>query len=250
MSFMAKIFGSAPANQPSPAQVQQGQQPPAHITNNPGANPPPVATQTTAATAPNGVVPEQQPESPTKQFETLWQPNKVDPNAPKEDAPAVYTNEQFMEAAGKIDFTKLASAEQLQKINAGGTEAMQVMMELLNKTAQTTFGQALAGASKLIDQRVESARKDFNKNIGKTVKAQNVQETLVAQNKNLADPAVAPVVDAIRAQVIEKFPGASEAEITRMAQDYMIAAAKVFNPEKPKEEPKVPANEDWSDLLN
>lgn len=241
--LMERIFGQAPAAVAPAATVQ----PP--VTNNPAANPAPTPTQQTAGTDPNGVVPKQDPApSPTAGFQDLWQPNPVDPNKPA-DQPVQYTNEQFMEAAGKIDFTKLASAEQLQKINSGGPEAMQTFMELMNKTAQTTFGQALAGANKLFDQRLTEARKDFNKNIGKTVKAQNVSETLISQNKLLADPAVAPVVEAVKQQMIEKFPHASEAEILEKAQAYMVAAANVFNPQKPPEEKKVPANEDWSDLL-
>lgn len=244
------IFGAKPGNVAppipgqSPAQnIQQAQ-----MTNNPANNPAPQGTQQTPGTAANGVIPQQEEvKSPTEPFKDLWQPTPIDPNKTPEPSSQL-TAENFMQAAGKIDFTQALSPEQLQKIQAGGPEAAQVLLEVMNKTAQVTMGQTLAGANKLIERQVSAARNDFNKNIPRTVRDSNVREALFQQNKMLSDPAVAPLVVAMQQQFSEKFPMASEAELLEKAQQYVLAAGNAFAP--PKETPKqaVPASEDFSDI--
>jgi hypothetical protein len=242
------MFGSKPANLPPANQggAAPNQQQP--ITNNPATNPQPGQTHQSATVAPNGVVPQgAAEESPLKEYADVWQPTPVDPNK-KEPAVNQLTNEHFMEAAGKIDFTKVITSDQMQKIQGGGDDAIKTLVEVMNKTSQVTMGQSLAGANKLIDQKLAEARKEFSQNIPRTVRDQNVKEALFQQNKLLADPAVAPMVVAMQQQLSERFPHASEQEILQKAQDYVIKAGQAFAPQPKKEAAKVPADQDWSDL--
>lgn len=249
MSNIMSLFGPKPGNVAppipgqSPAQnIQQAQ-----MTNNPASNPQPQQTQQTQQTAANGVVPQQEPESPTQPFKDVWQPVPVD-TTKQPDPLTQLTPQNFMDSAAKQNFVQALTPEQIQKIQAGGPEATQVVLELQAKTAQDVMGKTLASANTLIDKKLELARKDFNNNIPRTVRDSNVREALFQQNKLLADPAVAPMVIAMQAQISEKFPQAGEAEILKMAQDFVLAAGNAF---APKEQPKaraVPANEDFSDL--
>ena len=75
-----------------------------------------------------------------------------------------------------------------------------------------------------------------------------VAQKLKAQNPIFSNPAVAPIIEATTSQLQTKYPDASPAELTQMAQDYVLAMSQAFNPETP---PETPAGEtDWSDWEN
>lgn len=246
MAFsLGAIFGSRPIDVPP-------QQAPG---NNPANNPPPALTTVQSpGTAPNGVVPSTAndpgaaPVSPLDQFKDVWQPAVVDPNAKVDPNSAHITSEQFMEAAGKIDFSKVISQESLAKITAGGPDAAAAFADALNKVSQMSFGQSLAASQKLIDRKVEAARAEFTNTIPKTVRSQNVRESLVQKNANLSHPAVQPVFNAIQAQLADQFPTASESELQARAEEYIVNMGKAFAPSPAPAKQEVPKEEDWSDL--
>lgn len=254
MNFsIANIFGNKPAAVPPQQAPQNFQQVPPG--NNPAANAPPVVgTAVSPGTAPNGVVPDNAnnpsapPVSPLDQFAKVWEPKAVDPNASVDPNTVPITPEQFMEAAGKIDFSKAIPQETLAKITAGGPEAAAAFMEAINKVNQMSFGQSLAGAQKLVTRSIEAARKDFTTNIPKAVRSQNVRENLSQKNANLSHPAVAPVFNAIQAQLADQYPTASEAELQQRAEEYITNMGKAFAPTPAPAKQEVPKEEDWSDL--
>lgn len=245
MSFFDKIFGSASAQQPQQAAPQQTP------TNNPAQNQPGAQPHQSAGTAPNGVVPQNgnQPgpeQSPTEKFKDLWEPAKVE--AGKEpQQPSGLTPEQMLEAASKVDFTRVLDQASLAKIQAGGEEAVQALAGLLNKTAQTVYGQSTVVAQKLVETAVDKARREFTEQLPGLVKRQTAQESLLRENPAFKDPAVAPVVAAIQSQLQTKFPNASSSELAEMAQEYFKSAAGVLSG-KPAEvaKPTAGANDfDW-----
>jgi len=232
MSLMERIFGAKTQNVPVP---QPG------ITNNLQNNPAPTPPQQSAQTAPNGTVPagsgEPPAKSPEDKFEKLWETTPTDPNAPNAGAgETTLTPEKMLEAAGKIDFKRVLDQDSLRKIAAGGDEAVAAMAELLNKTAQTVYGQSTVVAQKLIETQVQKARDEFTSQLPSLVKKQTMQESLLAENPAFKKPSVAPVVTAIQNQLATKYPNATAAELNAMAKDYLKAAAEDFNP-TPKAQP-------------
>lgn len=242
MSFMDKIFGARTQNVPVP---QPG------VTNNLQNNPAPPAPQSSAQTAPNGAVPAggaNPPEnkSPEDKFEKLWETPATDPNAPKpDDSQNQLTPEKMLEAAGKVDFKRVLDQDSLKKIAAGGDEAMAALAELLNKTAQTVYGQSTVVAQKLIESQVSKAREEFTAQLPSLVKKQTMQESLLTENPAFKKPSVAPVVTAIQNQLAAKYPNATASELNAMAKDYLKAAAEDFNPTPKKEPTAAERGTDW-----
>lgn len=242
MSFMDRIFGAA-------KQPQQPQQP--GITNNLQNNPPPTPPQASAQTAPNGMVPAggDKPDpnkSPEDKFAKLWETPATDPNAPKsDDSQNQLTPEKMLEAAGKVDFKRVLDQDSLRKISAGGDEAIAALADLLNKTAQTVYGQSTVVAQKLIESQVSKAREEFTAQLPSLVKKQTMQESLLTENPAFKKPSVAPVVTAIQNQLAAKYPNATAAELNAMAKEYLKAAAEDFNPTPKKEPTAAERGTDW-----
>lgn len=242
MSFMDKIFGTRTQNVPVP---QPG------VTNNLQNNPPPVPPHSSQQTAPNGVVPPEgakvgENKSPEDRFEKLWETTPPDQNkSPDDGNQNALTPEKMLEAAGKVDFKRVLDQDSLKKIAAGGDEAMAALAELLNKTAQTVYGQSTVVAQKLIEQQVSKAREQFTAELPGLVKKQNMQDSLLTENPAFKKPSVAPVVTAIQNQLAAKYPNATASELNAMAKDYLKAAAEDFNPSPKKEPTAAERGTDW-----
>jgi len=254
MSMFSNLVGGgnpAPAAAPG---ANNGQSQPGNI---------PATAPNTAATtpnaAPNGVLPGTQdanpkPEStPFDQFTDLWNNAPIDPNA----APAgVFGNvdpKKFMEAAGKIDFTKVVTPEQLQAISAGGEGAMASFASALNAVAQSTYAQSAYASTKIVEQALARSKDSFLAELPQHIKQQTVKENLRAENPVFSNPAVQPIISALEAQLTVKFPQASAGEITTMAKQYVEALGTSFAPKPaaPTQANGKPVREDtdWSTFL-
>jgi hypothetical protein len=241
---MNSIFGPKPQTGPIP----QGTMQPS-VSNNPANNPAPAGTQTSAVTDGNGLVPAGSDASPLTEFKDLWQPTPTDPNAPKNTTQGV-SPEKLMEAASKVDFSKVLDQESLAKIAAGGQDAVIALSTLLNKTAQQVYGQSMVVTSKIVDQAVQEATARFAASVPSLIKSQAVNDNLFTKNPAFNNPAVAPVIQAIQSQLAEKYPKATSNELAEMAQKVLTGAAEIFAPPKPSEKlPKGKSEEDWSSYL-
>lgn len=241
-SAMEMVFGGA---------RMAPQQP--NVTNNLQTNPPPQPTQQTQQTAPNGVVPKQEPEPPKSPLEInkdLWETPPVDKNAPPPASPEDI-HAKMLEAASKVDFSKFVGSEDLTKIAAGGEEAAQAFVRVLNKTVQAAYGQSTIVAKKLVEQAVEQAEARFQSQVPTLVKRQTAQETLFSENPAFKNPVVAPIITALQNQLAEKHPKATAAELNTLAKEILVGAADVFNPQKPptKDPKTTEKGEDWDEWL-
>lgn len=241
MSAMEKVFGlfqrtAAPAPAPAVSNNLQG------APTNPGTPGNGVVPAPTPAPAPA-------PVSPLEQHKDLWQPNKTEEG---NQSPAPIDPQKIMEAASKVDFTKILNQEALAKVQAGGEEAVQAMASLLNQTAQAVYGQSTVAASKIVEQALAQAEQKFAGKVPGLVNQKAAQAKLLTENKALANPAVAPLVDMIQTQLATKYPNATSDELAQMAQDLMKGAASVFAPSAPAKETADKAkkgDDDWSDYL-
>ena len=244
MNWFTNIF-TPPAAAPAPAAP----------TNNPAQNPAPPAPASSAGTAPNGVIPAdgQKPgdQSPADKFNTLWDPIKTEEPKPGEQSQGL-TPEKMLEAAAKVDFRKVLDPQSLAKIQAGGEEATAALADLLNKTAQQVYGQSIVVSQKLVERAVEEAKGEFASRIPSFVKNQTAQEALISANPAFKNPAVAPVVASVQAQLQQKYPNATAQEIAQLAQDYFKQAAQAFagQPTTPASDNKSTAGDfDWDSWI-
>ena len=249
--------GQPPATPPAAAPAgSTGQNTPGNIPENT-----PSSGVSNGNTAPNGTLPGNEnnnpkPEAtPLDQFSDIWNNAPVDPNAPQQFG--IFNNvdpKKFMEAAGKIDFTKVITPEQLTAISQGGESAVQAFATALNKVAQTTYAQSAFAATKITEQAMARAKENLLAELPQHIKKQTVSENLRAENPVFQNPAVQPIISALEAQLTVKFPQASAGEITTMAKRYVEALGTSFAPKPttPSGSSGIPGareDEDWSKFL-
>jgi hypothetical protein len=245
MNIMEMFRGTpAPAAPTGPTQVNQ-----------PGVPLP--GTNASPQTAANGVIPtptppaEITPPAPFEEFKDLWStpttPN-ADTNGPMF---AGVTPKTLMESAGKVDFAKAVTPEQMQAIATGGQGAVDAFAQAMNKVAQTVYAQSAFATTKIVDQAMTRQQENFAKQLPSMVKKFSVNENLQDQNPLLSNPALTPLVSALSEQLVRKNPNATSTEIQQQVNDYFSALGTSFAP-KPPETPQTRAAqkaakaEDWT----
>ena len=213
------------------------------------------ATTTTTGTAPNGVVPEPGTKpTPFEAFKDLWENKPADPNAPEPQKGVFGTidPQKFMEAAGKIDFGKIITPEQLAAIQGGGEGAAKAFAEAMNKVAQSTYAQSAFATTKIVEQALAKSEEQFLAKLPQHIKKQTVTDSLRAENPIFSNPAVQPLIEAMETRFAVKFPNASAPELTKMAKDYIAEIGKSFSPKakEPKEAKTKSGETDWSKFLD
>ena len=263
MSLLQKLFGTAPqqgpAVNPATGQPMQPMQPgqggsvaamgqPPMIGNDPHQpNLPKADPQNPDPT-------NKQEPSPMGTWADLWTMDK-----PKEGEPDLNTPFRFnvdeakvKQQIGTIDFTKSITPEIMQKINAGGPEAMAAMLAAMNTMSQQVLLNATGVTRKITEAGLEAAGTRLESKIPTLVRNQSISNALREDNPLFTNPATAPMLDAIAAQMAAKFPNATPQDIREKSKQYLVDFAKethsVFKVE-PDGSPKKPAtsNEtDWS----
>jgi len=225
MNPITALFGGMKNTAPTSAPAAPAPTPTSQLSQNPGT----VAPQ-------NGSVPATPPNegssgTPNVDFSKLWDTpaNAGDANKP------LFANidpAKIQEAAGKIDFAKVVSAETLAKIQAGGPEASAAFIDALNRTAQTVYGQSAVATTQIVDRAVQEAVARMEQNLPNHIKKQTASDALKSQNKLLANPAIAPIIGAVQGQLMGQFPNASPEEINQMTMQYVQQFADTMAPKK------------------
>lgn len=252
------IFNTAPAQQ-APAQQQQAPAPNPGGAAPPGQIPAPTTVpQTTPNTAPNGTVPNQPavPEvpadnSPLAPFKELWEAPVTDPKAP---APAPTTPQQLnledvQKAVAKATFTNAITPEHLAAIGEGGEAAQKAFAESLNAVAQQVLTQSVMVNSKLSEQNMNTFQDAQSSKLQDLVQKHALSESVNSSNPIFKNPAVQPVIEATKQQLLTKFPNATTAEHAKMLEDYMLAMGAAFTPAPEVDPTKVTQGEDWEKFL-
>lgn len=230
----------APTNNPSGA-ANPGQPLPGVDPNNPTV---PSGTPAPTPANPPAQTPAPAPASPFDGLQDIWQtpanPTPEEPIIPNVD-PA-----KLMEAAGKVDFTKSITPEILQKIQAGGEGASQAFLTAMNSVAQTAFAHSAMATTKIVEQSLGRQAEKFNKDLPSQIRKLSANESLLAENPLLSNPAVQPLVVALQEQLVRKNPQATAGEIQTQINNYFGALGKAFNPDKPAASQSGKKEEDWS----
>jgi len=208
---------------------------------------PTVETKAGPGTAPNGTVPDnvESPKSPLDEFATLWEtdPNKKSPADTYKPEPLDTT--KLQEMMGKIDLSSAVPADVQQAIAAGGEGAVEATMKALNMVAQQALVQSTLVANKMQEQTTVKIQEAILARIPSLLKEQNLSASLNDANPVYNNPAVAPIMDALKSTLAVKYPDASTKELTEMTQRFVTSLGQAVIP---KEEPKkVDGDMDWSD---
>jgi hypothetical protein len=240
MSIFDNLFGARTTGSNDPAantQIQQqnaaaaqnaaSQNTPPQQGTNPGQdvnNNPLVPNQNNVPPVNNA---QQGGQSPLDQFNSLWQ---NDPNANQQAASIFGTVDPkaVMQAAQRMDFSKVVPADLQAKIAAGGPEGQAASLQAMNIVAQAAYAQSSVASTQLIEQAISKAREQFAAQIPSLIKQHSVSDTLRTENPAFSNPAVAPLVSAIEQQLSRKFPNATSAELNSMAKQYFNGVADIF----------------------
>lgn len=237
MSIMDKIFGtSAPAPAPAPAAA------PAPAPQAQGNIP---AEPTVVADPTNPMAP-QLPASPLDQYKTLWENDPTKPPLEGE-APKPLTPEQVSAAMAKTDFSSNMDTNLLAAISAGGEEAQAALPQLLNAMAQQVMTQSTLVNNKLTERAVNAAVDRQKLTIPALLRQQQATDHLKNTNPLFDNPAIKPVMEAARDQLLLKHPNATTAEITEMTHNFVTTLGESFAP-KP-EVTKTADDVDWDAFL-
>jgi hypothetical protein len=228
------IFSPAPKPAPAPAPADTSAAPISDLV-------PPVPTPP----APTGT----DPAPPLADFAKLWEPDATKPAAQD----SVFGNldpAKIFEAAKSANFAGAINPEVLQSVAAGGEGAVQALQSAINSATQAAFAQSTLAATKLIEQAISKSQESQLKNLPDLVRKHTAADSLLAENPALSNPAAAPIIQAIQAQLSTKFPQASTSELTTMAKKYLENFASVVAPPKPAEPVAAkPGEMDWSKYL-
>ena len=254
MDMFSNVFGSNQQPQ-NPAAAPAGTPPtPGQIPANPSAaaTPGQGAVPAGSGTPPVTPAPDAN-KSPLDAFTDLWKPVETKPG----DQPPGYNfnvdPSKLMEAAGKVDFSKVVTPETLQKIAAGGEAGVAASLEAMNRMSQTVYAQSALASTKIVEQALARAEEKFAAQVPGLIKSHQVSDSLRSDNPALSHPAAQPILQALQSQLTQKFPSATVAEIKEMANNYFAAFATSAVPAKvdPVAEAKAKkdAGTDWSTFL-
>lgn len=185
--------------------------------------------------------------SPLDKFNDLW---KNDPNAAS-TAPQPMFNidpEKVAAAAKANDFSKVITPDLRAQIEAGGAEATQALMQVMNSMSQKSFGDSTMATANIVEAALKKQMDSFKEMLPGLVKQQNLKESLATDNPIFNHPATTPILESLRQQVATKFPNASVSEQKQMAMDYLQSFASQLAP-KPAASAASKADTDWSEFL-
>lgn len=190
--------------------------------------------------------------SPMDEFTSLWNTPK-----PKEgevqDAPITFNVDptKVMEQARKMKFTNSVTPESLEKMAAGGPEGVQEMLKLIDAASQQAFAQSAMTSTKVFEQGLESSYQRATKQLPSMVRKETIGQALREDNPLFTNPATAPILQAIEAQLIQQHPNATTAQIKAHAQRYLSGFANEIqgsSPQAKQERSRAAAiDQDWSD---
>jgi hypothetical protein len=224
MSILTTLFGGMGGGQP---------QNPALAQKTPGNFP---ATPTSAPTPGNATVPTvitepKPPETPMAQFADLWKDVPV-PAAP---TPVIGNIDPaaIQAAAAKNDFMKVVTEEQKAAITKGGPEAINAFMSVMQGMSQKSFGDSAQATAAMIKSALETQKTQIFAELPNLLKQNQVSENLRSSNPMFANPAVAPILEMMKNQVMAKHPNMPAAEQVKMAQDYVLSFADQLGKKSP-----------------
>lgn len=165
-------------------------------------------------------------DTPLGEFSTLWD------NVPTKDSDPTLVAKpldptEIGNLVAKQDFSHMVTPEMLASIPADQHDAYKASM---NMVAQQVMTQSTLVNNKLQAQAIEQAERRFAAQLPELLREQAVTNHASETNPLLNNPAIKPVVEATRSQLLQKFPDATQAQITEMTTNYITQMGAAFAP--------------------
>lgn len=215
LELMSNFMGGSNQQQPQPGAVTNPAIPGAASANKSDGSVPGIPA------APQG------PADPLANYAELW---KID-DKQKAGPPSLTPNlaldpNKLAEIAAKMDFTQGLPPELVQKAASGDGASM---IQIMNQMSQSAFMRGLQAASQMTTNAFDKHGEVLlNHTIPQSVTAINSRSEVSGINKVLSNPAVAPMVEMVRAQVTQQNPNASPAEIASHVNNLFTGMSAEF----------------------
>lgn len=159
--------------------------------------------------------------------------------------------EQLAQAIGGINFMQGAITPELQaKIEAGGPEATQAMMAIVNKSNQSVMQASMQASAKMIENALAKAAPVMDQKVSEQFKHRAVETAIREANPVFATQGGEFMLSALRDAMLKKFPNATSAEIADNAKQFVADFIKVGSPQEAKQDPnKDIMGTDWGAFL-
>lgn len=182
---------------------------------------------------------QQEGNDPLLNFESLWQPDLDAKGQPvvKQDTksksylPSV-DSKKFGEMVEKMDFTRDFDETDLAELREGGDKGIQATMRMINKANRRSFQSAFAAANKMAEQGFAGARDRFMGEVPDHVRDMMLDSELSSSAEFTKNPALAPIVNTVKKQYLQKFPKASPSEINNAINQYFAYLGGELNKKK------------------
>lgn len=185
-------------------------------------------------------------------FEDLWQtpvkkegePEGFDPNKLFDLDPA-----KLQQGLQNFNPTQGIKAEDLAAIQAGGEEATQALLRVLNASNQATLAAAIQATGGMTSSAFARAMPSLDGKINSTVRSQQVSSHLNSESPLMKNEATRPLLTAMATQFASKHPDASPQEIVAMVNDYMVTVSESMGMSRPGTQTAAPTKaseeKDW-----
>jgi hypothetical protein len=195
--------------------------------------------------APNAASPASTPaNTPMGDFATLWDTVKTDPSK-QGNAPAALDQAELTALINKQSYANTVTPDMLASFPEEQHAALTSVMEAV---ARNVMVQATLVNNKLNAQSLTAAEAKFAAQLPDLLRAQSVANHGAETNPLFNNPAIKPVVEATRSQLLAKFPNATQAEITSMTEKYIMSMGAAFAP--PPVIPTGMQEQDFSNFLD
>jgi hypothetical protein len=173
----------------------------------------------------------------------------ADGNKTEAPDPFAISPEALAKAASGINLSQVVTPELAQKALGGDPNAF---TEAINKSSQMTFMMAYQAAMQAVKAAMDNRFQDFQSKMPDTFKKLSVDATLQG-DPLLSNPALKPVVDGLRSQILSKHPDATPQQLQQAISEYFKAVGISLKPEKAsdtKDAAKPSNGIDWDNFLS
>jgi len=170
--------------------------------------------------------------TPFDGFDNLWDTDANASSAADQSVFGVIDPQKVFEAAKGANFSSAISPEILAAVTAGGEGASVALQQAINAATQAAFAQSTLATTKLIEQAITKTNAKNLAELPGLVKRHTAADSLHGENPALSNPAAAPIIAAIQAQMALKHPNATASELKSLATKYLANFAEVVKPTK------------------
>ena len=134
--------------------------------------------------------------------------------------------QKLNDTLSKLDFSNVATQEELQALQAGGENAVKANMSVMNKALRRSMATMYSAMTKMMEGAFAGAETRFLGKVPTHVTDVMTRNQLQNSNPIMSNPAYGPMVDAVRQQFQTKYPKATASQIETGVNKYFEQMAQ------------------------